>query len=178
MIHTYASLLSQSQVERVHSASLEILEVTGLLVRNDRARQIFAEHGAQVDEASEIVRIPREVVERYRVMFPPTFTFCARDPRYDVTVPGDSPLILTGSSAPNIIDPVTGAERRARSDDLARISYLINELPGYDVFSISTLSEDAPRASSAYPAIIRPSRIPSSRCARIHLLMRSTRSWS
>jgi trimethylamine---corrinoid protein Co-methyltransferase len=157
MIHTFASLLSQSQVERVHSASLEILEVTGLLVRNDRAREIFAEHGAQVDEASEIVRIPKEVVERYRVMFPPTFTFCARDPRYDVTVPGDSPLILTGSSAPNIIDPVTGAERRARSDDLARISYLINELPGYDVFSISTLSEDAPPGqfslSRYYPSI-------------------------
>jgi trimethylamine:corrinoid methyltransferase-like protein len=29
-----------------------------LLVRNQRARQIFKEHGAQVDEASEIVRIP------------------------------------------------------------------------------------------------------------------------
>ncbi len=156
-MHTYASLLSQSQVERVHSASLEILEATGLLVRNERARQIFLEHGAQVDEASEIVRIPAEVVERYQVLFPPTFTFCARDPRYDVTVPDDSPLILTGSSAPNIIDPVTGVERRSRSEDLARISYLINELPGYDVFSISTLAEDAPPGqfslSRYYPSI-------------------------
>jgi trimethylamine---corrinoid protein Co-methyltransferase len=157
MIHTFASLLSQAQVERVHSASLEILDVTGILVRNQNARQIFKEHGAQVDEASEIVRLPGEVVERYRVMFPPTFTFCARDPRYDVTVPDDSPLILTGSSAPNIIDPVTGAERRSRSDDLARISYLINELPGYDVFSVSTLAEDAPpnqfSLSRYYPSI-------------------------
>jgi trimethylamine---corrinoid protein Co-methyltransferase len=157
MTISFASLLSQSQVERVHSASLEILEATGLLVRNQHARQIFQEHSAQVDEASEIVRIPAGVVERYRVMFPPTFTFCARDPRYDVTVPDDSPLILTGSSAPNIIDPVTGAERRARSDDLARISYLINDLPGYDVFSISTLAEDAPPGqfslSRYYPSI-------------------------
>jgi trimethylamine:corrinoid methyltransferase-like protein len=30
MIHTFASLLSQAQVERVHSASLEILDVTGI----------------------------------------------------------------------------------------------------------------------------------------------------
>ena len=157
MIHTFASLLSQNQVERVHGASLEILEETGVLVRNERARQIFREHGAQVDEASEIVRIPAQVIERYRVMFPPTFTFCARDPRYDVTVPDNSPLILTGSSAPNIIDPVTGTERRSRSDDLARISFLINELPGYDVFSISTLAEDAPPGqfslSRYYPSI-------------------------
>jgi trimethylamine--corrinoid protein Co-methyltransferase len=157
MIYNFAILLSQEQVERVHTASLEILEATGLLVRNARARQIFAEHGAQVDEASQIVRIPAGVVERYRVMFPPTFTFCARDPRCDVTVPDDSPLILTGSSAPNIIDPVSGLERRSRSDDLARIAYLINELPGYDVFSISTLADDAPLGqfslSRYYPSI-------------------------
>ncbi|MFO7623450.1 MAG: trimethylamine methyltransferase family protein [Anaerolineales bacterium] len=157
MIQNFATLLTQAQVERVHQVSLEILENTGLLVRNQRARQIFAEHGAQVDELSEIVCIPAAVVERYRVLFPPTFTFYARDSRYDVTVPDDSPLILTGSSAPNIIDPVSGVERRSRSEDLARIAYLINELPGYDVFSISTLAEDAPAGqfslSRYYPSI-------------------------
>lgn len=157
MIQTFATLLSQEQVERVHQVSLEILERVGLLVRNSRAREIFAKHGAQVDPDSQIVRIPGPVVEQYRQLFPPSFTFCARDPRYDRTIPGDSPLILTGSSAPNIIDPVTGYERRARSDDLARIAHLINELPGYDVFSISTLADDAPPGqfslSRYYPSI-------------------------
>lgn len=157
MIHTFATLLSQEQVGRVHEASLEILEQVGMLVRNQRARQIFAQHGAKVDEATQIVRLPRQVVEEYRKLFPPKFTFCARDPKFDRTVPDDSPLILTGSSAPNIIDPVTGYERRARSDDLARIAYLVNELPGYDVFSISTLADDAPPGqfslSRYYPSI-------------------------
>ncbi len=157
MIHSFAALLSQEQVEQVHEASLEILERVGMLVRNERAREIFAAHGAQVEEQTQIVRIPRQVVERYRVLFPPKFTFRARDPRYDRTLPDDSPLILTGSSAPNIIDPVTGYERRSRSDDLARISHLINELDGYDVFSISTLADDAPKGqfslSRYYPSI-------------------------
>lgn len=157
MIHTFATLLSQEQVERVHEASLEILEQVGMLVRNQRAREIFARHGAKVDEATQIVRLPRGVVEEYRKLFPPKFTFCARDPKFDRTVPDDSPLILTGSSAPNIIDPVTGYERRARSDDLARIAHLVNELPGYDVFSISTLADDAPPGqfsiSRYYPSI-------------------------
>jgi trimethylamine--corrinoid protein Co-methyltransferase len=97
------------------------------------------------------------VVERYRVLFPTRFTFGARDPSKDRNVPDDSPLILTGSSAPNIIDPVTGYERRARSDDLARIAHLVDELPGYDVFSISTLADDAPKGqfslSRYYPSI-------------------------
>src|SRR5512139_1813543 len=157
MIQNFATLLSQEQLQRVHEVSLEILERVGMLVRNPRAREIFAAHGAKVDEESQIVCIPGDIVERYRVMFPPTFTFYARDPKFDRTVPDDSPLILTGSSAPNIIDPVTGYERRSRSDDLARIAYLVNELPGYDVFSISTLSEDAPAGqyslSRYYPSI-------------------------
>jgi trimethylamine--corrinoid protein Co-methyltransferase len=157
MIHTFATLLSPEQVGRVHDASLEILEQVGMLVRNPRAREIFAAHGGRVDAQNEIVKLPGQVVEHYRKMFPPTFTFCARDPRYDRSIPDDSPLILTGSSAPNIIDPVTGHERRARSDDLARIAHLVNELPGYDVFSISTLADDAPPGqfslSRYYPSL-------------------------
>ncbi len=157
MIYNFATLLSDEQVERVHDASLEILEQVGMLVRNKRAVEIFSEHGAQVDKDRQIVRLPRKVVAEYQAMFPPTFTFYARDPKFDRTIPGDSPLILTGSSAPNIIDPVTGYERRSTSADLARIAYLINELPGYDVFSISTLADDAPQGqfslSRYYPSM-------------------------
>ena len=51
----------------------------------------------------------------------PTFTFRGRDPQYDRTIPDDGPLIVTASSTPDIIDPVTGKKRRATSDDIARI---------------------------------------------------------
>jgi trimethylamine--corrinoid protein Co-methyltransferase len=61
------------------------------------------------------------------------------------------------SSAPDIIDPVSGKERRARSDDIARIAHLVHELPAYDVFSTSTLADDAPEGqftlARLYPAI-------------------------
>ena len=93
---------------------------------------------------TQIVKFPSAVVEKYRLMLPPTFTFYGRDPKYDRTLPQDGPVIVTGSSAPDIIDPVTGHARRARSDDIARIAHLIHELPAYDVFSISTLADDAP----------------------------------
>ncbi|MGB9521813.1 MAG: trimethylamine methyltransferase family protein, partial [Anaerolineales bacterium] len=95
--------------------------------------------------------------EEFRQMLPPKFTFHGRDERYDKVLPDDSPVIVTASSAPNIIDPVTGKERRSTSEDIARIAYLINELPGYDVFSISTLADDAPEGyftlARAYPAL-------------------------
>ncbi len=101
--------------------------------------------------------LPAEVVERYRAMAPASFTFRGRDPRFDRTIPDDGPVVVTGSSAPNVVDPVTGVERRATSGDIAAIAYLINELPGFDVFSISTLADDAPEGqfslSRFYPAL-------------------------
>jgi trimethylamine--corrinoid protein Co-methyltransferase len=154
---SFAELLTQEQVERVHDASLEILEQVGLKVRYKPARELFEKHGCITSTDSEIVKFPRAVVEKYRKMAPPKFTFHARDPKFDKTIPDNSPVIVTASSAPDIIDPVTGKERRAESGDIARIAHLINELPGYDMFSISTLAEDAPKdqftISRVYPAL-------------------------
>jgi trimethylamine--corrinoid protein Co-methyltransferase len=163
---TFATLLTQKQVERIHEASLEILENVGLLVRNEKARAIFAKHGCAVDAETHLVKFPRKVVEEFRALMPPTFTFRGRDPQYDRTLPEQGPVIVTASSAPDIIDPVTGWERRARSDDIAHIARLINELPGYDVFSVSTLADDALPGqftlSRLYPALkycLKPIRI-------------------
>jgi trimethylamine:corrinoid methyltransferase-like protein len=76
---SFATLLTQEQVERVHDASLEILENVGLMVRFKPAREIFEKHGCKVDSEKNIVRFPRPVVEKYRVLMPPTFTFYGRD---------------------------------------------------------------------------------------------------
>jgi trimethylamine---corrinoid protein Co-methyltransferase len=154
---SFAELLTPEQVQRIHEASLEILEDVGLKVRYEPARNLFAKHGCSVDSDTLIVKFPRDVVEKYRKMTPPQFTFHARDPKFDKTIPDDGPVIVTASSAPDIIDPVTGKERRAESGDIARIAHLINELPAYDMFSISTLAEDAPKdqftVSRLYPAL-------------------------
>lgn len=154
---TYASLLTPEQVALVHQASLEILENVGMLVRNERARDILAHHGCWVDAETHAVKFPRVVVEQFREFIPASFTFRGRDPKFDRTIPQDGPLVVTGSSAPDLIDPMTGKERRSRSDDIARIAHLINELPGYDVFSVSTLAEDAPKGhftlARLYPAL-------------------------
>jgi trimethylamine--corrinoid protein Co-methyltransferase len=153
----FATLLTDEQVRRTHEASLEILENVGLLVRNEQARAIFVQHGCKVDTEAGIVRFPRLVVEKFVSMLPPAFTFYARDPQYDRTLPKDAPVIVTGSSAPDVIDPLTGRARRSHSDDIARIAHLVQLLPAYDVFSISTLADDAPAGqftlARLYPAL-------------------------
>ncbi len=156
-MHSHATFLTLEQVQRIHEASLEILEQVGLLVRNEKARARLAGHGCPVDSETLIVKFPRVVVEEFVKVIPPTFKFYARDPKFDRTLPADGPLVATASSAPNIVDPVTGRERRARSDDIARAAHLVMELAGIDVFSVSTLADDAPEnqfsLSRFYPAL-------------------------
>ena len=161
---SFAELLTQEQIERIHESALEVLQDVGMKVRHEPARDLFAKHGCLVD--GERVKFPRDVVEKYRKLAPPTFTFRGRDPKFDKTIPKDSPVIVTASSAPDIIDPITGRERRAESADIAKIAHLINELPGYDMFSISTLADDAPKdqftISRLYPALkycLKPIRV-------------------
>ncbi len=161
----FFSFLSNDEIAYVHEASLEILAETGLLVRNEKARKRFAQHGANVDHETEMVRIPAAVVEKYRAMVPPTITLRGRDPAYDVTFPRKLPVIATASSAPDIVDPVSGITRRATSDDIARIAHVVNEFAGFDLFSISTLADDAPKdqfsLSRFYPALkncVKPCR--------------------
>jgi trimethylamine--corrinoid protein Co-methyltransferase len=72
MIRTPAAFLMDGEVRRVHEASLEILEDVGLLVRNVRARAIFAHHGCKVEAGGERVRFPRAVVEQHRTGIPGT----------------------------------------------------------------------------------------------------------
>lgn len=153
----FVKLLSSEEVERVHEASLEILEKVGILVRNDKARDIYVKHGCKVNSKTLIVKMPRQVVEEFRKAFVSNFTFKGRDPKFDRTIPRDRPVVVTASSAPNIIEPETGEERRANSTDISNIAFIINELSGFDVFSISTLADDAPEGqislSRFYPAL-------------------------
>ena len=172
----YVEFLSEAEVRRTHEASLEVLETVGILAHFAPAREVFKAHGCSVD--GETVRFPRDVVEKYRTMVPPSFTFRGRDPQYDRTIPDDGPIVVTGSSAPNVVDPVTGVERRATSGDIANIAHLINELPGFDVFSISTLADDAPEGqfslSRFYPALkncLKPVRSNTPNMDDLHMVL-------
>lgn len=152
-----AELLTSKQIQRVHEGSLDILENVGFLVRNEQAKRILAARGLRINSETEVVKFPRRVIEESLECVPSRFTFFAREEEYDRTLPDDRPVIMTASSAPNLLDPVNGTLRRAYSSDIANIARLVDQLAGYDIFSVATLAEDAPldcfTVTRVYPAI-------------------------
>src|SRR5215471_21864096 len=78
--HPLIQPLSADQIESIHVASLRILKEIGMKVLLPEARRILREAGADVDEASQIVKFDGGLVERALRTVPAQFTLHARNP--------------------------------------------------------------------------------------------------
>lgn len=72
-------LLSPEQIDRIHAASLAILERTGVHVPHPEVLSRFADAGAAVDHAAQRVRIPPDLVTRSLETAGRAFTLYGRD---------------------------------------------------------------------------------------------------
>ncbi len=139
----YCQVLTAAEESAIHLDALNILEQVGLEVNNDKALALFRDCGCRVETESRRVTLPREVVAEYLAYVPPSFTLYGRDPRFDFTLPEDGPIFGTASSGTNVRDPLNGAIRPSRSDDIARIGRLINEMPGIAMYTCTISATDA-----------------------------------
>lgn len=73
-------VLTQDQIERLSQASLAILERVGVVVPHEEMLRRFADAGASVDFAAQLVRIPPELVLRLVGCAGKQFTIYGRDP--------------------------------------------------------------------------------------------------
>jgi trimethylamine---corrinoid protein Co-methyltransferase len=97
-------ILSTAQVEEILVAAYRVLEEGGLEIRSTAARAVFSAAGALVDEATQMVRLGRDIVEAQLAHAPARFVLHARNPERDLHV-GDN-VVNFGpvTGAPNISD--------------------------------------------------------------------------
>ena len=107
-------LLDDEQVQRIHDASMDIIEEVGIEFRCDDAIGMWRAAGADVDGVT--VRIDREHLMSLVGTAPSSYTMVARDPAHTVTV-GDGRTIFTPSyGAPYVLD-LDGVRRPATLQD-------------------------------------------------------------
>jgi len=101
-------ILSAEQVERIVDGAYRVLEEAGLEIRSAEAREYYRRAGALVDEATEMVRMGRELVEAQLAHAPERFVLHSRDPGRHLHV-GDN-IVNFGpiSGAPNLSDMESG----------------------------------------------------------------------
>jgi trimethylamine--corrinoid protein Co-methyltransferase len=101
-------ILSEDQLEAVHEASMRLVEQQGIEVMSERARRFFAEAGAEVDGARDIVRLDRALLMELVARAPSRFTLTPRNPDHAITLGGNHINFGLVSGPPNVHDRIEG----------------------------------------------------------------------
>ena len=121
--------LTAEQLDQLQQATLVILERTGVRFPSPKALNVLAEHGAEVDPKSQVVRFPPELVLQAMKSVPRTFTLGARIPVYDLHLDGDSTYFTTDGCGVETIDFDTRQKRPSCKADVGRMARIADYLP-------------------------------------------------
>ncbi|MGD9381461.1 MAG: trimethylamine methyltransferase family protein, partial [Candidatus Thorarchaeota archaeon] len=118
------TFLTRTGSEAVHAATLEVLENTGVAVKNEAALKILLENGCTID--SEVVRIPSSLVEETVQKTPASFSLYSRDGKGKHEIGGDNVLFNPASSSIYFKESESRVIRKATVDDFVRFIRLVD----------------------------------------------------
>jgi trimethylamine---corrinoid protein Co-methyltransferase len=138
-------LLSDSQLEELHLAALEILRRTGVDVLEEEARQLLRKAGADLDGVR--VRIPSHLVEWAIRTAPSRVVLCdSRDGSPRMLLESTRSYFGTGSDTIAVVDPYTGTRRPPLKADVSNAARLCDALPNIDFVMSMGIAQDVPDA--------------------------------
>jgi trimethylamine--corrinoid protein Co-methyltransferase len=121
--------LTDQQLDVLQSATLEILEKTGVRFPSKKALTIFAEHGAQVDWASQIVKLKPDFVIKALSTIPRFFVLGARNPAYDLELKEGLTYFTTDGCGVEVVDLKTRERRPSCKEDVGMMAKISDYLP-------------------------------------------------
>jgi len=123
--------LSNEKLERIHDASLEILERTGVRLFEPRALEILKSKGVTVEDENR-VRIPPNLVEWALSTAPKSTSLYNRHGEEVLLLEGNRTFYGTGSDCPNVIDLRSGERRPGVLQDIVDATIVCDALPNID----------------------------------------------
>lgn len=139
-------ILSEEEIERVHLATLEALDRTGVQVQDDRALQLLRQAGAHV--SGERVRIPPHLIDQALHWAPRRVVVCSREGKRAMFLEDSRVYYGTGSDCFYTHDVESGERRSTVRADTARSARLCDALPNIDFVMSMGVANDVPPGSS------------------------------
>ncbi len=130
-LHTSYRLhfLTDQQLDDLQGATLAILERTGVRFPSKKALTIFAEHGAQVDWQSQVVKMSPDFVLKALSSVPRYFVLGARRAAYDLPLQDGITYFTTDGCGVETIDFETRQRRPSCKNDVATMARISDYLP-------------------------------------------------
>jgi trimethylamine---corrinoid protein Co-methyltransferase len=138
------NILSDADVLRIHTATLDLIESTGIKFPSPPALDILEAAGAQVDRAASLARIPARVVEEALRQAPPVYTLAGRDPANDLPLDGRHVYLGTDGCGVEILDAFNGERRTTTKQDAADSARLADALEEISFWWAMVSAQDCP----------------------------------
>jgi trimethylamine--corrinoid protein Co-methyltransferase len=122
------AVLSETQLQDIHLAALEVLRRTGIRFYHQEALEMLNGAGAFVSDGN-LVKLPARMVEDAVASVPGRIVMCDRDGEPAVFLEGTKVYFGTGSDCLNLLDPETGEHRKFTQSDLINSYHLCDALP-------------------------------------------------
>jgi trimethylamine---corrinoid protein Co-methyltransferase len=137
-------ILSPEEIQRIHTASLDIIETTGIRFPSTQALDIWEAHGAQVDRNTSIVKVPGHIIEDALKLAPPKYALAARKPDQDLPLDGNHVFLGTDGCGVEVLDINTGKRRISVWQDVADIARIGDALEEIAFHWVAVSAQDLP----------------------------------
>jgi len=134
--------LSESQLEELHSATIEVLERVGTRVDHSEALQLLKEAGCIVE--GRVAKIPGWLVEECIRLAPKRVTLANRKGERCIYLEKNRSYFGPGSDLPFTIDMESGKRRKVIKDDIIKAARLVDYLPHLDFVMSYGIPSDVP----------------------------------
>ncbi len=122
------AVLSESQIQDIHLAALEVMRRTGIRFHHSGALEMLKKAGAFISDGN-LVKFPARLVKDALATAPNRVIMCDRDGEAAVYLEGSKVYFGTGSDCLNFLDPETGEHRKFTQADIANGYRLCDALP-------------------------------------------------
>ena len=143
------SLLDAGAVEYVHEQTLRLLAEVGVRVPLARAQALLRDAGALVDDETQVVRFPADLVESAVARAPKTVLLAARDPAKDALLDHSRPFASHDGMGAMCLDHRSGERRPSTRQDLLEAMTVADALDEVGVLWYTAYPCDEPPALQA-----------------------------
>ena len=136
--------MSPEQCQKIHWASLEVMERTGVRLYEQEAIDLLKKAGGHISDGNR-VRIPSGLVEKALTTVPKRVVLCDRHGNRVMPVEGYRSFYGPGSDCLNIIDHRTGERRKPVLQDIVEGMVVADALSNIDFVMSMVLPVDVPQ---------------------------------
>ena len=137
--------LAPEEKSLIAEEAINLLAAVGMRFAGSKVLPLLAARGAEVDEATGIARLPRELVEWAIAQCPRSFVMAGVTPADDVVLGEGEPFHFCPSGCvAKTLDFRTGVRRPSTLQDLRECTALNDELPELDLMWTQVSATDVP----------------------------------